>query len=699
MIQPTTLEMVVKAVDNASGTLGKIQANVTHVGESLDKSVGTIKNLAAGGLIIAALKEGYEVLKKFAEPSIEAQKSLVELTGAVERAGVALGVTVPQIQDLAGEIQNASAFSDEAVQDAATNLTLFTKVTGDTFTRALKVSADLAARMGVDVPQAAHTLGRALQDPGEGLRVLLQAGVRFNEEQIKTLKYMADTGHLAEAQTIILDELGKRTGGAAAEGVKTFGGAMKQLGNQLGELFEVPEAIDKISESISKLATRISELRASKAGQVTKEILKGVYEAGKFIIAPGLAARDLYDRLTAKPKAAEAVQGAAATGELPPPAKDPLAEATKRRLAEQDLMRSFGVITDAYAKQNAEIDQAQNLRLIADTEYYAKKRELIEKNAANDVKAVQAENARLAVLIKAGTEVGTNQEKQKDNAAKIAHIRSEASIKLIALATEEQSANREIALSYDKARLSAQQYLETLRLGYSVDVSGQSQGNKEREFHAGLRQLTDAARTARDEQSQKLLADPVNYRAQYDRQLALIDDTLSKATAQYRAYWAVREAGEEEASNGAMRAQANYLDNAKNVAQQMEDMYTKAFGGIEDALVNFVTSGKLSFRSLATSIIADIARMEVKAAASKLFGGGGGSGALGGFFSGLAAAFFGGSAGGKASFGAGDKTLLGGNAGGGVASGPRVVGQVVAGHVRQRPHALLQRGFVGKEAR
>ena len=57
-----------------------------------------------------------------------------------------------------------------------------------------------------------------------------------------------------------------------------------------------------------------------------------------------------------------------------------------------------------------------------------------------------------------------------------------------------------------------------------------------------------------------------------------------------------------------------------------------AFKGAEDAWVEFTQTGKLSFKSLADSIIADLARMQFRQFTSSLINLGGGSGGFSGIF-------------------------------------------------------------------
>lgn len=68
---------------------------------------------------------------------------------------------------------------------------------------------------------------------------------------------------------------------------------------------------------------------------------------------------------------------------------------------------------------------------------------------------------------------------------------------------------------------------------------------------------------------------------------------------------------------GAKQAFKTYLEDIGNMAKQSQELFTKAFKGMEDALVNFVMTGKLDFKSLANSIISDMARIAIRQAIMK----------------------------------------------------------------------------------
>jgi lambda family phage tail tape measure protein len=77
-----------------------------------------------------------------------------------------------------------------------------------------------------------------------------------------------------------------------------------------------------------------------------------------------------------------------------------------------------------------------------------------------------------------------------------------------------------------------------------------------------------------------------------------------------------------------------YSDDAQNSAQQAKTYFDTFARGFEDAIVSFVQTGKLSFKNLANSIIAEFVRIQAKQLFLGLFGGNGGSG-LSNFFGAL----------------------------------------------------------------
>ncbi|WP_164087155.1 phage tail tape measure protein [Stenotrophomonas maltophilia] len=106
---------------------------------------------------------------------------------------------------------------------------------------------------------------------------------------------------------------------------------------------------------------------------------------------------------------------------------------------------------------------------------------------------------------------------------------------------------------------------------------------------------------------------------QYAQQLDELDKYHKDALAREAQYQADRQSSITNWSLGAYRAFEDYRSQATNAAELSNQAFTNAFQGMEDAFVNFTTTGKLNFSQLANSIIADMARIAAKQATSALF--------------------------------------------------------------------------------
>lgn len=108
-------------------------------------------------------------------------------------------------------------------------------------------------------------------------------------------------------------------------------------------------------------------------------------------------------------------------------------------------------------------------------------------------------------------------------------------------------------------------------------------------------------------------------RATYEERLATLQTYHQQALREEAAYQQARRDMEADAGVGLDRALANYADGARNAAQSSERAWTSAFQAMEDGIVRFATTGKLSFNDLVGSVVAGIIRMQLQAQLSGLF--------------------------------------------------------------------------------
>lgn len=161
-----------------------------------------------------------------------------QLRGALESTGYGAGKGFAELNKQAALVQGSTLFGDELVTGAQTVMLQFRKVRGVVFDQAMALSADMATRMKTDLGSAAKLLGSALNEPERAARKLREAGVSLSAQQEQEFARFVKQGQVKEAQLMLLAELQKNFGGAAAIAAKTGTGPAKQLANAWGDLRE-----------------------------------------------------------------------------------------------------------------------------------------------------------------------------------------------------------------------------------------------------------------------------------------------------------------------------------------------------------------------------------------------------------------------------------------------------------------------------
>lgn len=233
------------SVETAANQAGNAVDSVGSKAKSSGGGFSSLQNIATGAFMAigaAAVNIAGSALSKlgdFVAGSIKEaadwNKVTAQTAAVVKSTGMAAGFTATQLGNMASDMSATSGksiFSDDAILGSENVLATFTEIKGTSFTGATQAVLDISQAMGTDLQSSAVQVGKALNDPIAGISALSRVGVAFSDDQKAMIKTMVETGDVAGAQQIILNELGKEFGGSAAAAVDTFAGQQIVLAEQ-----------------------------------------------------------------------------------------------------------------------------------------------------------------------------------------------------------------------------------------------------------------------------------------------------------------------------------------------------------------------------------------------------------------------------------------------------------------------------------
>lgn len=252
MAAQAEIKAVITADDRASATLSKFGSTLGGIGGAAKvAAVGIVAATAA----VAAF--GVSSLNAFQE----SQDAAAQLGAVLKSTGGVAGVSADMANDLAKSLQNVTRFSDEAILGGENMLLTFTNIGKDIFPQATETILNMSTALGQDLKGSAIQLGKALNDPIQGVTALRRVGVQFNDAQEEVIKNLVASGDLMGAQKMILKELETEFGNSAKAAGQTFGGQLDILKNKFNDLQE--KIGEGIAKAISPFVKKISDFVSS----------------------------------------------------------------------------------------------------------------------------------------------------------------------------------------------------------------------------------------------------------------------------------------------------------------------------------------------------------------------------------------------------------------------------------------------------
>lgn len=255
------VNIIVSAEDNASSGVKKIW-------RSFEWLRANIWKISAVSAVAFAWLTGY--MYSSIESAKESQRVNAQLDSVLKSTAWAVGLTAKEIQWYSSALQKSLGISDEVIGTWQNMLLTFTNIGKDVFPMATETLLDMATAMNNGVTPSAEALsaqaiqlGKALNDPTQGLTALSRVGVTFTEQQKKQIEAMQKAWDVAGAQKIILAELNREFWGSALSQAQTFEGNMRKLSLTIWDIWEnignalIPQ-IQKIAESITPIIDKIA---------------------------------------------------------------------------------------------------------------------------------------------------------------------------------------------------------------------------------------------------------------------------------------------------------------------------------------------------------------------------------------------------------------------------------------------------------
>lgn len=642
------------SLNNASARreLGLLAKDVaTGQWGNFEQSLGTLAsrsgllNLAfsaTGAAVIGATAE----VAAFVVAADSAAETQNDLNKALAQTGNAVGVTAAGFSKIAGQVAGGSGSLSQA-NEILIALAANGKVTNETFLSLGQAAKDFADLTGASADKAAEAVTKMFDGTTSGV---LKANEQYHFLTLSTYDQIAALEKEGDAQGAVevaakafhdtiaprVDEMKEKVTGIAGawDTVKrSFSGFLdtfktgasliagtadlqtqiyalqgKKIGAQSGNPFTFDSFDGADQAKLDALQKQLADqtAKAEKQGQdqqVQDDGVAGKAALDKYLKEYRSDEQKRQDEVIEIHNAAnKAIAAALATGD----AKLAQQIMEQEAKAEQEA-RTKGVRKPPKGKQDPEISAYKTFSGQVD---------------ALDVKAITNDDPALTKyqqgIAKLGNELNDYMQKNGD-ATKAAELFNQGQQALQRTLDQDykkqDDANAQYAAALDKKN-------DALQLASDNQVAQVSMGAKE---YAQQQQIAKVYRDQADAltnlaiQRQKGIDGQQGgiSKSQYDFDVDSVQKHSDQAVAILKNGYATVDQAQGDWKNGVLRAYDEIVDKASNVAGATSSFFTTAFDSMSDSLASFATTGKLNFKSLATSILSDLAKMEVRILASQ----------------------------------------------------------------------------------
>lgn len=573
---------------------------------------------------------------------------------ALIMSGQSGNITADDLQRYAEQLDNISGITSRQAADALTQVA----ASG-------KIAADQYALVAQAASQMQNVTGKAMKDTiaeyAELARDPYNAIMRFNEAEnfltasiAQRIKVLQESGRIEEAIALatetrataqiqrtndVVESLGLVSGAwhgikrntaeawdeavsyftnldrDAKEAVGTLGRLMQsfRMGG-VGGMWGMQQALtpatgldQKSAEEQKRVSKQVMDAWDSiEKGNLTRQqqqeaeitrIQNLGKEAGKSqkeIDAAVKASNEAFKRNSPKAASTTAVDNAARSAGLQA-IKD---AATQEQLIVQNSSR---ILSAEYSARTISVE-----------DYYKRQRELLEQGTQIETKSLQDQIAFLRGRNVAGKESIDVQRQIGQLETQLAKVRSESSTQLKVLDIQENAVIETRKRATDAYRQSLQDALEAQQAQVNAQIASIMYGEREAEMQTRLAKVY--ADAARERKRLALQFQEDNDAKKYQQNLADLEDYTKREVELVREGYRQMDEAQGNWLNGVNAGVANWMQQARNVAQQTQQIVTNSLDAVTQGFVNVATTGKSQFKELLADLLKQIVAFMAKQA-------------------------------------------------------------------------------------
>lgn len=558
------------------------------------------------GLAITALVAGAGALWSAYD---KAEAKVKALNAAMLDSGAGAGLTLSRLKRLNNELGDTEG-SLKAVTAAAK-----AGFTGDMLDQVSTLASQLE-EMGGNADELVRQLSAISGDPVKAMQAATQQGWEFNAAQIEQIATLARQGKEAEAialvQKIVLGDVAQKMADLqrqAKENATWWDRLKESVSGAMGAYAEAQIATTRAQAAAMGVDI---DAPARKIQQQNDERKKAENERAK-------AERKRQDEQTAEIKKESELSAVIKAG------------TDKTRLAAD----ATALATERYKAGKITLDE-YNAALRGIDKLYGDHKKPAEYHDSEGVRRLAQLQQQSVVLKAQGQETEKLTDSQKKLLAFDQEIASYSGKKLTAdqqsvLSMQDQiRAQLELNASIEQQN---QQNKLSVTLSRQLQDVRDETANRAREQANELAQMamSDAAYSqmmaeqqiresfaTRQKELDREVADHASLL--YQMQTQSLQEEMEKQIAIVRKGAEDKKRAEEDYAAGFKKGTEEWVAENSNAYNQMRQFATRSLDSMADSLANFALTGKMNFKGLAISILSDLAKMEMRIAASKALG-------------------------------------------------------------------------------